>query len=139
MNATYLFDTNVLSEPLRPVPNRRVMQRLRRFEDRIVTASVVWHELRYGACRLPRSNKRSAIEKYIESVVGTTLPILPYDEKAARWHAAERARLEKIGKTPTFVDGQIAATAKVNGLTLVTRNVEDYSLFERLTVEDWHR
>ena len=69
MNATYLLDTNVLSEPLRPVPNRRVMQRLRRFEDRIVTASVVWHELRYGACRLPHSNKRSAIEKFLESVL----------------------------------------------------------------------
>lgn len=139
MNATYLLDTNVLSEPLRPVPNRRVMQRLRRFEDRIVTASVVWHELRYGACRLPQSNKRSAIEKFLESVVGGTIPILPYDERVARWHAAERARLEKIGKTPAFVDSQIAGTAKVNGLTLVTRNVGNYSLFEGLTVENWHR
>lgn len=139
MNATYLLDTNVVSEPLRPVPNRRVMQRLRRFEDRIVTASVVWHELQYGACRLPRSNKRSAIEKFLESVVGGTIPILPYDERAARWHAAERARLEKIGKTPAFVDSQIAGTAKVNGLILVTRNVGNYSLFEGLTVENWHR
>ncbi len=59
--------------------------------------------------------------------------------KAARWHAAERARLEKVGKTPAFVDGQIAATAKVNGLTLVTRNVANYSLFEGLAVENWHR
>jgi tRNA(fMet)-specific endonuclease VapC len=115
------------------------MQRLRRFEDRIVTASVVWHELQYGVCRLPRSKKRSAIEKYLETVVGTTIPILPYDEKAARWHAAERARLEKMGKTPAFVDGQIAATAKVNGLTLVTGNVDDYSLFEGLTVENWQK
>jgi tRNA(fMet)-specific endonuclease VapC len=138
VNATYLLDTNVLSEPLRSVPNRKVLQRLRRFEDRIVTASVVWNELQYGASRLPRSNKRSAIEKYLESVVGATIPILPYDEKAARWHAAERARLEKIGKTPAFVDSQIAATAKVNGLTLVTRNVVDYSLFEDLTLEDWY-
>jgi tRNA(fMet)-specific endonuclease VapC len=139
VKATYLLDTNVLSDPLRPVPNRRVLKRLRRFEDRIVTASVVWHELQYGACRLPRSKKRSAIEKYLESVVGTTIPILPYDERAARWHAAERARLEKIGKTPAFVDSQIAATAKVNGLTLVTRNVDNYSLFEGLVVENWHK
>jgi tRNA(fMet)-specific endonuclease VapC len=139
VKAKYLLDTNVLSEPLRPVPNRRVLQCLRRFEDRIVTASVVWHELRYGACRLPRSNKRSAIQKFLESVVLVTIPILPYDERAARWHAEERARLEKIGKTPAFVDSQIAATAKVNGLTLVTRNVNNYSLFKDLIVENWHK
>ena len=139
MKAIYLLDTNVLSEPLRPVPNRKLLQRLRRFEDRVVTASAVWHELRYGACRLPPSTKRRAIEMFLESVVGATIPILPYDEKAAQWHAAERARLEKIGKTPAFVDTQIAATAKVNGLTLVTSNVDNYSLFEGLSIENWHR
>jgi tRNA(fMet)-specific endonuclease VapC len=88
---------------------------------------------------LPRSSKRKAIEAYLDSVVGATIPILPYDEAAAAWHAAERARLEKIGKTPAFVDGQVAATAKVNGLTLVTRNVKDYAAFEGLVVENWLR
>jgi len=32
-----------------------------------------------------------------------------YNEDAAKWHACERARLQSIGKTPPFVDGQIAA------------------------------
>jgi tRNA(fMet)-specific endonuclease VapC len=38
-------------------------------------------------------------------VVAPTMPILPYDEQAAEWHAAERARLAGIGKTPPFADG----------------------------------
>jgi predicted nucleic acid-binding protein len=41
---------------------------------------------------------------------------------AAEWHAAERARLAALGKTPPFVDGQITAIAYANSLTLVTLN-----------------
>ncbi len=139
MTARYLLDTNVLSEPLRPRPNRRVMDRLRRFEERIATASVVWHELLYGSFRLPDSGRRRAIDKYLSEVVGPTIPILPYDERAAAWHAAERARLERTGRTPAFVDGQVAAIAKVNGLALVTRNVAHYAHFDGVAVEDWHQ
>jgi tRNA(fMet)-specific endonuclease VapC len=62
--------------------------------------------------------------------------VLPYDEHAASWHARERARLTKRGKPPSFVDGQIAAVAAVNGLTLVTRNVRDFVAFA-VRVESW--
>jgi tRNA(fMet)-specific endonuclease VapC len=44
------------------------------------------------------------------------------------------ARLTKVGQTPTFTDGQIAAIASVNGLILITRNVADYVSFEDLTL-----
>jgi tRNA(fMet)-specific endonuclease VapC len=65
--------------------------------------------------------------------------ILPYDDRAAEWHARERVRLSPKGKMPPFVDGQIAAITKVNGLVLVTRNVEDYESFSGLKTENWHR
>nr|WP_199315099.1 hypothetical protein [Planktothrix sp. FACHB-1355] len=42
-----------------------------------------------------------------------------------------------LGKTPPFVDGQIAAIAKVNNLILVTNNVSDYADFLELQVENW--
>ncbi|MFN8635054.1 MAG: hypothetical protein U0893_14455 [Chloroflexota bacterium] len=63
--------------------------------------------------------------------------ILPYDSAAADWHARERARLAAIGQTPPFVDGQIAAIAVTNGLTLVTANVADFRAFAELIVVDW--
>ncbi len=65
--------------------------------------------------------------------------ILPYDDRAAEWHARERVRLASKGKMPPFVDGQIAAIAKVNRLVLVTRNIEDYESFSGLKTEYWHR
>lgn len=63
--------------------------------------------------------------------------ILPYDRDVALWHAEERARLTLQGRTPPFVDGQIAAIAIVNNLTLVTRNTGDFADFAERTVENW--
>ena len=65
------------------------------------------------------------------------MTILPYDRPAAEWHAAERARLGLAGQTPPFADGQIAAVAQVNGLTLVTANISDFQNLRGLRVEDW--
>ncbi len=137
MTMHYLLDTNVVSEPLRPKPNSHILARLKQHADELVLASVVWHELWYGCERLPASTKRSMIEKYLNEVIGRSIPILPYDDRAAQWHAKERARLAARGKTPPFVDGQIAAIAYVNDLTLVTLNVSDYSQFQDVRVENW--
>jgi tRNA(fMet)-specific endonuclease VapC len=46
--------------------------------------------------------------------------------------------LTKGGRQPAFVDGQIAAIAKVNQLILVTRNTADYEGFSDLQIENWH-
>lgn len=139
MTGRYLLDTNVLSEPLRPAPDQKVLDRLRRHHDELATAAVVWHELWFGCRRLPDSDKRRAIEEYLTRVVAPSLPILSYDEPAAEWHAVERARLTRAGKTPAFADGQIAAIAATQALILVTFNRADYSDFRDLTVEDWRR
>ena len=137
MSAGYLLDANVLSEPLRHSPNPGVMARLVRHEREIATAAPVWHELVFGARRLPPSRKRRAIERYLDQVVRATLPILPYDAAAAAWHAAERARLVARGRTPPFVDGQIAAIARTNDLVLVSANLADFREFAGVQIEDW--
>jgi tRNA(fMet)-specific endonuclease VapC len=98
---------------------------------------VVWHELLFGLERLPPSRKQEAIETYLFQIVRATMPILPYDRVAAEWHARQRARLESIGKPSSFQDGQIAAVARANGLTLVTANRSHFEIFEDLSIEDW--
>ncbi len=77
------------------------------------------------------------IETYVNDVVLANIPLLPYCDKAAQYHAKERAKLQSIGKTPSFVDGQIAAIAVVNDAVLVTRNVSDFNEFSGLIVKDW--
>ena len=134
----YLIDTNVLSEAVKTVPDKSVMRMLEKYQHEIVTAAPVWHELQFGCQRLARSRKREIIASFLNDVVKRTMPILPYDDRAAEWHAGERARLSSKGLTPSFVDGQIAAISVVNGLILVTRNIDDFTHFLRLKFENWH-
>jgi len=133
----YLLDTCVLSEPVSARPDARLVARLRENLARCATAAPVWHELWYGACRLPPSRRREALERYLRESVGATLPILPYDEEAARWHSEQRARLAAAGRTAPFVDGQIAAVAAAAGRVLVTCNASHFEGFDGLEVVDW--
>ena len=135
----YLLDTNVVSEAIKTAPNDNVMQKLEKHQNEMATAAIVWHELQFGCRRLPVSRIRSLIEAYLESVVAWSLDILPYDRAAAEWHAVQRVRLAAEGNPAPFVDGQIAAIAKTNRLTLVTRNVHDFSMFSGLEVQNWHQ
>lgn len=137
MTLKYLLDTNVVSEPLRPKPSTAVVRKLRKHEQEIAIPSIVWHELRFGVERLPSSQRRDVIERYLEEVVLPSIPILAYDRAAAEWHARERARLVSRGETPPFADGQIAAIAHVHGLTVVTFNDADFRRFEGLHVVTW--
>ena len=137
MTLRFLLDTNIVSEPLRPKPNPKILVQLQRHHSELGIAAAIWHELWFGCARLPTSAKRNAIETYLNGVVAVTMPVLPYDDRAAEWHAQERARLMAAGKTPAFVDGQIAATAFTNELTLVTLNVSDYRDFTGLSVSNW--
>ena len=135
----YLLDTNILSEPARPRPNPGVMAGIEDHRHDISTATPVWNELLYSCFRLPPSERRRKLEGYLMQILAPALPIFPYDVEAAAWHAAERARLASLGRTPPFVDGQIAAIARVRDLILVTRNASDYRDFEGLEVADWTR
>jgi tRNA(fMet)-specific endonuclease VapC len=133
----FLVDANVLSEPLKPIPNAAVLRQIEKNRGELATAAPVWHELLYGCCRLPASKRRSTIEEYLWNTLAPALVILPYEAQAAERHARERARLIGMGRTPPFVDSQIAAIALVHDLVLVTRNRDDFSAFEKLRIENW--
>lgn len=139
MTLRYLLDTDVISSPVAPNPSALVVRNLERNSDSCAISAPVWHELNFGVRRLPAGKRRTALASYVADVVGAGFQILPYDAQSAAWHASERARLERAGKSPPFVDGQIAAIASINGLILVTGNVQDYENFEDLRVENWMR
>lgn len=133
----YLLDTNIVSEPLRLQPDESVLSHLQKHGDECAIASLVWHELWFGCLQLPSSARRTKIEYYLVNVVQLSMTILSYDMQAAIWHAEERARLKALGRIPPFVDGQIAAIAATQGLTLVTFNDGDYMHFAGLERENW--
>jgi tRNA(fMet)-specific endonuclease VapC len=136
MRLIYLLDTNTISEPLKEKPNQQVIDKIQLFDSNIAIASVVVYKLFRGAYLLPESKKRSKTFDYIESVL-LKFQVLNYTQEAAIWNGKENARLQQLGKPPSFIDAQIASIAYSNQLILVTRNVSDFQYFLDLTVENW--
>ncbi len=126
-----------MSSPISKVPNRAIVRRLEKHGQECAIAAPVWHELTYECRRLRSGKRRSALEIYLQEVVQATFPILPYDETAATWHGHERTRLDALGQPTPYVDGQIAAVARINGLTVVTTNTKNFARFKGLQVENW--
>ena len=132
----YLLDTNVISELAEGRVRVGLIHKFDENRHDVCISSVTLHELRYGVAKLMPSKRTQALKAFLEDVV-LVLPILNYDARAADWHAYERARLANKGLTPPFVDGQIAAIAHVNNLTLVTSDRRDFASFAGLEMDAW--
>jgi tRNA(fMet)-specific endonuclease VapC len=139
LSLRYLLDTSIVSAPASRRPNERVVRRLRHEGAACAIGAPVWHELLFGVDRLPAGTRRTRLEDYLHATVERAFPVLPYDQVAATWHARERARLARAGKTPPFVDGQIAAIAFSHDLTLVTANAKHFEAFGGVRLADWSR
>lgn len=127
----FLLDTNIPSETVRRVPDTKVLDWLdTRSEKEVDFISVITlGELRRGAALLTRSARRTELEHFIEIGVDRWFGshVLPVTRQIAdRWGALDALR-QLAGRPMSTADGLIAATALEHGLTLVTRNVKDFS------------
>ena len=131
----YLLDTNVLSELVRKKPSRAVVRRLRQVRaQHVATSAVCILELRYGTARHPQGTK---IWRRLSETVLSRVEILAFGEDEARNAGDILAGLERSGLPIGLEDVLIAATARTNGLVMVTRNVEHFERIEGLEVESW--
>jgi tRNA(fMet)-specific endonuclease VapC len=135
----YLLDTNIITAGIAPKLDDGLLHKLAEYSGECVTAAPVIHEIRLGIELLVPSRRREDIERYLEDVVLRVYPVLSYDERAADWHARERARLRGRGAEPPYFDGLIASIAATSDLTLVTTNVRDFRRFRNLRIENWRR
>jgi toxin FitB len=121
----YLVDANVLSEPTKPNPERRVVEWLRANEREIAVDPIILGELRFGVLLLPKGKKRAALERWFDAGV-RRLHCLPWEtETGLRW-AELIASLRRAGKAMPIKDSLIAATALTHDLTVATRNSSDF-------------
>ena len=124
---SFLIDTNVISE-LRK--QDRSDAKVRAWystvtDDDLYLSVLVVGEIRQGIERVRSrdSEQAEALEKWLYQVRKLFGPrLLPITESVAE----EWGRLNRIRPLPT-VDSLLAATAKVNGLTLVSRNSADFA------------
>jgi predicted nucleic acid-binding protein len=128
----YLFDTDAISELLKRRPAAAYVRWLRAVpREEQYTSAVVVGELYQGAFR------SSAAARHLENIEKRVLPsvtVLSYDAAAARVYGEIRARLEAAGRPLADADLQIAATALLHDLDLVTGNVRHFERVPQLRI-----
>ncbi|MFM7676715.1 MAG: type II toxin-antitoxin system VapC family toxin [Synechococcus sp.] len=124
----YLLDTNVVSELRKPRPHGAVLAWLDGVDDaNLHLATVTLGEIQAGIelTREQDPGKARELEAWLD-LVSLSYNVLPMDGSAFRcW-----ARLMHRQSNTLYEDAMIAAIAKVNHLTVVTRNGADFKTFE---------
>jgi predicted nucleic acid-binding protein len=126
---SFLIDTNVVSEWVRPRPNPGVLSWLAEAdEDRIFMSVVTLAELRRGIARLAHSPRRNRLDEWLRDELPLRFEgrLLPIDAVVAAAWGDVVAEREEHGRPMSAMDAFIAATARVHHLTLVTRNTRDF-------------
>ena len=125
MTSMYLLDTNVVSELRKRRPHGGVVAWLESIDDaQLHVSAVTIGEIQAGIelTREQDPEKAQEIEAWLELLAGA-YNVLPMDAAAFRaW-----ARLMHRKSNTLYEDAMIAATAKVHGLTVATRNVADFN------------
>jgi predicted nucleic acid-binding protein len=124
-----LLDTNVISEIMRPRPDPVVttwVQSLPRRE--FWTSSVVVAELLSGIDLMPPGRRQEGLREAVEGMIAEDFhgQILSFDLAAARHFAQILTARQHMGRPINEMDAQIAATARVYGATLATRNIKHF-------------
>jgi tRNA(fMet)-specific endonuclease VapC len=131
----YLFDTDTVSNLLRPAPSPVLLRRLATtpVEDQAVS-SITLGELYFGARRLASGG--DALLSRIDALLSDTT-IVSFDAAAAVHYGSLRADLQSAGTPIGDADTRIAAVALANDLTIVTGNVRHFERVAGLPVENW--
>ena len=136
----YLLDTNMISEIMKPNPNKSVCSKISKYEKLIALPSTVWTELLFGVNSLPDGTRKNFISSKLIDEIQSTYDIIQYDNHAAWIQADIRSRLQEIGTPVDFPDTQIASIAVSNCMILVTRNTKHFEPIQKvapLMVENW--
>jgi predicted nucleic acid-binding protein len=135
----FLLDTCLLSEVWKPAPNAGVVDWLAAsMEDDLFLSVLSLGELKRGIALLPDGRKKlRLLRDYGELRSRFSSRVLPVtDAVAERWGDLAAAGT-RGGRHVHVVDGMLAATALVHGLTLVTRNVRDVAAMPVPVVNPW--
>lgn len=133
---SWLLDTCALSEYIKKTPDPKVIGWLDEQDETSLFISVIsLGEIEKGILKLRTSDPRRAqkltawLGKVEQRFAGRTLPL---DAAALSTWAQFSAQAELAGRPLPVMDGLLMATAQCHGLTVVTRNAQDFESFPRV-------
>ncbi len=135
-----LLDTNVMSEPLRHAPERRVIDWLdAQPMETLFLSAITVAELRAGVALLPAGKRRAGLQDNLERRV---LPlfagrVLPFDLACTQAYAALMAEARSSGRAIAAADGYIAAIAMANGFVVATRDIGPFEAAGAAVIDPW--
>ena len=117
----FLFDTNIISELAKSIPNPGVLDWVSGIKECGISVITI-EELYYGLSWKPNIRVQTWIDDFIDKYA----VIFPVTQIIAKNAGIIRGQLQSKGISRTQADLLIAATASAHGLTVVTRNTDDF-------------
>lgn len=135
-----LLDTNVISEPLRPSPEIRVIDWIDAQPlETLYLSAITVAELRAGIALMPAGKRRTALHEHIEKRV---LPmfagrVLPFDMACTNAYAELITKVREAGSGIQTADACIAAVALANGFAVATRDTSPFLAAGLDVIDPW--
>ncbi len=131
----FLFDTDTLTNIIKPRPSPKLLKRLEQTEkNQQFVSTITIFEIVYGA---EKSLRPEFHLKNLETLLLPAVNIIGFDTKAAYVCGRIRAKLERQGTPLDLADLEIASIAIANDLILVTNNVRHFKRVPLLQYENW--
>ncbi len=135
-----ILDTNVISEPLRPAPDKRLVEWIdAQALETLYLSTITIAELRFGMASLPEGKRRTRLQESLEKQI---LPlfsgrVLPFDLPASQAYGVLMARARSAGLAIGSADGYIAAIASANGMMVATRDITPFQAAGVDVINPW--
>ena len=139
---SFLLDTNVISEWVKPRPDVHVISWLADVdEDRVFISVASFAEIRHGIELMPAGRRRARLGTWLSEELPERFEgrILTIDQPVAETWGVVMARGQKAGLTLGSIDAFFAATAQAHGLTLVACNVSDFQSIGVSILDPWEQ
>jgi toxin FitB len=138
----WLLDTNILSELRRKRPEPRVVAFItaQPLEELYISA-VTLAEIRFGIESLADANRRAELTDWLTNKVRPMFEqrVLPISENIMfKWRLLVEAG-RKVGHTFSQPDLIIAATGLQHGLTIVSRDTQEFLMARASVLDPWSR
>jgi len=135
-----LLDTNVVSEPLRPSPDARVVAWINAQPlETLYLSAITVAELRAGVALLPTGRRRTTLRISMETRI---LPlftgrVLSFDLPCSESYADLMAKSRRMGIAIGTADAYIAAIAVANHFTIATRDTGPFDPIGVPVINPW--